>query len=254
MVILTERGPVIIDTGNEPADGEALVDFIGRGKYEALLVVLTHGHGDHIFGRPAFGGGCVEVVATRAACEAIRRQRDVYARRFGSPPGPSALIAPTMTFEGRLMIVCGDCSVELFATPGHSPDGLCVYVPEKKTLICGDTVVTAIPVAINDGDGRRLESSIRRLLDYDAELLIPGHGPALRGRREIREWLRFIAHYLAAVREGVRRVLADGGSVDDALRDLPFDDLIGSRLAKDRYKMERRHHDVIKKVFSEEVL
>ena len=252
VVLLTRRGGWAIDAGNEAADGRAIRDLLARQAGRADRLILTHGHGDHIYGCEALGAG--EIIATVHAPEVIRCQAPAWARRFGGTEqeAPDHLPRPTLLFEGRVVLEEGDCTLELFATPGHSADGLSVWVAQRRLLVCGDTVVTAIPPAIGDGDSRELERSLRLLLTFDAETLVSGHGPPLRGRAAIRHWIETTIGYLGAVRQRVRGALARGATDDCVVGAAPYDDLIGTRLPKDRFGMERRHANVVAKVAKEE--
>lgn len=257
VVVVTQRGAVVVDTGNEPADGRELTEFVRERGLPLAFVILTHGHGDHIFGWPAIGQA--EVIATRGCQDVIAHQRPLFERRFGRPPGPADLPAPTFLVDGVLEIDCGDCRLELMPTPGHSPDSQSIWIPERQTLICGDTVVTAIPVAINEGDSRELEASVDLLAGFDASLLVGGHGEPLRGNGEVREWLSFQATYLREIRRRVRVTLEESGpDAPDFERRLldacPMDELLESRFDEARYKMPERHANVVRKIAREEAV
>ena len=68
---------------------------------------------------------------------------------------------------------------ELLETPGHTPGSICLYWPEEKTLLAGDTLFrmgygrTDLP----GGDMRQLIASLERLftLPFDVRVY-PGHG------------------------------------------------------------------------------
>ena len=255
VLIVTQRGAIVVDAGNEPADGRQIVEFMSERGLAPAFLILTHGHGDHIFGFPAFGS--IDVIASVQCSEVIGEQRELFERRFGRPTVAGDLPEPTISVEGRLLIDCYDCTLELFPTPGHSRDSLCVYVPERKTLLCGDTVVTAIPVAINNGDGRELEQSVHRVAQHDAELLVAGHGRPIWGRRDIADWLEFQRSYLHEIRDRVRAVCSaakrSGANLEaETLRATPFEELIGDRLPRAQYEMEQRHENVVKKILQEE--
>ncbi len=252
VLLVSRRGAWAIDAGNEPADGEAIRGLAAAMGLRADRLILTHGHGDHVFGCEALGAA--EIVATVRAPAVIRAQAPAWVRRFGGTEVEAAarLPRPTVLFDGRLMLDGGDCTLELFATPGHSADGLCVWVPERRLLVCGDTVVTAIPPAIGNGDSRELERSLGLLLGFEAETLLCGHGPPLRGRAAIRGWLEAMIGYLRAVRERVRGALARGAGAEALAAAAPYDELIGTRLPKDRFGMERRHANVVTRIAEEE--
>jgi cyclase len=189
-----------IDTGNGPEDGEAMVDFIRtRGRTPDWLA-LTHSHGDHVQGGPAFQGATIFGHAKLAdALEAS------IARRAASAGVPieqlrAATPFPAVSLEGVARLDLGGRHVRLFGTPGHSHDSLCAFLEEDGVLFGGDTAVTGIVPAFTSGSSTEMEASLRVLATLPAEVLIPGHGPVLRGRERVRSWLTWMANYLAAVR------------------------------------------------------
>ena len=79
--------------------------------------------------------------------------------------------------------------------PGHSPGHLAFWWAEMKVLFAGDAIVTWPPLELG-WPGFLLNpslhrESIRRLAEFDAELLCSGHGdPILSGAsKQIREAL-----------------------------------------------------------------
>jgi len=157
-------------------------------------------------------------------------------------------------FETRAELDLGDKHVQLFATPGHSEDGVCALVVEDRVLFAGDTVVTGIVPAFGDGDSRVLERTLYRLASLDIEVLVSGHGPVMRGHDVIRRWLTDTAAYLAEVRYLVRQGLARGQSldgIDDILEAIPFERIVGERLPRDAHNMTKRHANVVAKIVQE---
>jgi glyoxylase-like metal-dependent hydrolase (beta-lactamase superfamily II) len=63
------------------------------------------------------------------------------------------------------------------ATPGHSPDSVCLLM--GRTLFTGDTVLGEGSVFISPDEGSlgAYLDSLRRLRELDLEVLCPGHGP-----------------------------------------------------------------------------
>jgi endoribonuclease LACTB2 len=100
-------------------------------------------------------------------------------------------------------------------TPGHAPDHLCYYLEEEKAIFTGDVVLGAGTTVIPDdtGDLGQYMTSLRRLLELEAELIYPAHGPVIRDAQgKIRE---YIAHrelreqqVLEALREGPLPVMS----------------------------------------------
>jgi glyoxylase-like metal-dependent hydrolase (beta-lactamase superfamily II) len=76
------------------------------------------------------------------------------------------------------------------ATPGHSPDSVCLLVGEA--CFTGDTVLGTGSVFIAPGEGSLSAylDSLRRLRELDLEVLCPGHGPYVRDpHRKLDEYI-----------------------------------------------------------------
>jgi cyclase len=248
-IVFGDRAVLAIDTGNSPEDGQAMVEFIRAQGREPDWLLLTHGHGDHVGGGPAFGN-CL-VFAHHDASDTIRRTV-LRERREGSADTADAGVPwPAVTFAGDLRLDLGGRHVRCFHTPGHSADSICAYVEEDRVLFGGDTAVTGIVPAFGDGDSRLLEATLRRLAGVPAEILVAGHGPVLRGRNRIHDWLLWMAGYLAAVRDYVERAHQSGVTEEAIVQSLDFGRFIGGRLPPERHGMLRRHQNTARAMLRE---
>lgn len=158
---------------------EGVCDWLVRQKIDLRLLLLTHGHIDHIQD--------VAKIKERFACPiGVHRdsapmisQRDFF-RDFGfqlevEPVEPDFLIAATPSREFLGM------EFEVLEVPGHCPGSLCFYSRANELLIGGD-VLFAGGVGRWDlpgGDGELLFSGIREKLYSLGEnvTVLPGHGP-----------------------------------------------------------------------------
>jgi cyclase len=194
--IAGERAVLAVDAGLDRDEGEA-VAAVARGfGPRAILLCLTHAHSDHAYGGGAFAGG--EIIAHALAADALRADLAARAAAAAQPP-MSKVAEPTIRFTGDLQVDLGGRLVDLLETPGHAPGAVCVFVPDAGVLFGGDTIVTSIPPSFSDGDANVLERSLRVLARLDAGVVVPGHGPLLRGHAVVRDRLTSIADYLAAV-------------------------------------------------------
>jgi glyoxylase-like metal-dependent hydrolase (beta-lactamase superfamily II) len=106
-------------------------------------------------------------------------------------------------------------SVDVMATPGHTDDSLCLYVPRDGTLLTGDTILGEGTSLIAWPDGRLgpYLTSLQRIRDLAAAglalTLLPGHGPLVAGGLEALDNL--IAHRTKRL-EQVESVLNQGAS------------------------------------------
>jgi glyoxylase-like metal-dependent hydrolase (beta-lactamase superfamily II) len=251
-IIVGTRAVWAIDAGTHPHEGQEMADFIRGLNRPADRLIYTHGHGDHALGSAAFHGA--EIVAHRLMPVEARRLLPILAPRAGKTVEElAARIAwPTITFSDELTLDLGDRHLHLFPTPGHSQDGVSVYLEEEKLLVAGDAVVTGIVPAIGDGDSRILETTLQRLLDLEIETLVPGHGPVVYGQDRARDWLRWLADYLRGVRESVRAALDQGESPDTVADHIDYDRFVGNQLPRDRHTMPTRHRNTVQKIVEEE--
>jgi glyoxylase-like metal-dependent hydrolase (beta-lactamase superfamily II) len=93
---------------------------------------------------------------------------------------------PTITFDERLAIDGGDLTLELFATPGHKPDHVSVWIPEIGTLLAGDAAESPFPFVESGAALPDLRGSLERMAALRPTAALYCHapldaGPALLG-------------------------------------------------------------------------
>jgi cyclase len=252
-IVFGQRMALAIDAGHEPEEGQAMAAFIRERGMTPDRLALTHGHGDHVLGGGALAGG--EVFAHAATPGVIRRHLPGWAERAGLSPDEmrARLPLPTITFTDELQIDLGGRAARLFPAPGHSEDGVCVFLEEERILFAGDSVVTGIVPAIGDGDSRTLEESLRRLAGMEIEQVVAGHGPVLRGADRVREWIGWLAEYLAGIRAAVWTGLDRGEEPTRVAEAVKFRAHVGNRLPEERHGMPRRHRNTVEKIVAEVV-
>lgn len=250
-IVVGDRAALAIDCSNYEDEGQAMADFIVEKGFEPNRLVLTHGHGDHIWGGKPLKTG--DVFAHHLTPCVMERQVPQALKRRDEPEDVirAEMPWPTVTYRDELWIDLGGKTVWMFPSPGHSEDGVSVYVVEDKLLFSGDSVVTGIVAAIGDGDSRILEQSLHKLMDLDIETLVPGHGETLHGKERVQDWLQWQAGYLAAVRDRLQAELTAGKDVEAATEAVDFETYIGDRLPMDRNGMPKRHRNTVDKIAEE---
>ena len=253
-VVIGDRIALAIDGSNYEDEGQAMANFI-RGKgFEPNRMMLTHGHGDHIWGGKPLSGG--EVFGHHLTPEVMEGQvaRAAEKRKITEDEVRAEMPWPTVTFQDELWLDLGGKTILGFPTPGHSRDGISLYVVEDRLLFAGVSVVNSIVAAIGDGDSRILEKSLHKLLTIDIEVLVPGHGDTIHGKESVKDWLTWQAGYLAGVRERVQKELGAGKDAEEAAVAVDFDTYIGDRLLVDRNQMPMRHRNTVDKIVEEEMV
>ena len=149
----------LIDSGLGPDQIEPILRQLDK----PVHLILTHSHWDHIWGAEAIPG---EIYAHRNyALEVSPRMLKKF-KRYRR--GVTYLVDPTVLVDESLRVE----RLELFATPGHTLDGLSIWDPVDKALFVGDLVFIKYR---NEDIGREHLASLHKLLDLPFDYLIPGH-------------------------------------------------------------------------------
>src|SRR5262245_13398569 len=163
-------------------------------------LINTHHHLDHTGGNRFFRD--VTIVATEKCREALapgfppvpilQRFMPRFAREF-----PMLKVAlPVVTFESRMAIRDGDREIQLWhpGAQAHTAGDATVFLPKERVLFGGDLAFHYVtPLACQGHVGNWIKAA-DRLLGYDAEVIVPGHGPigAKSDLRQMRDYLALV--------------------------------------------------------------
>jgi hydroxyacylglutathione hydrolase len=151
-LLFGERSALLVDTGAQKADvagavGQVLEHWSARhgGATVALVVVHSHGHGDHIAGDAQFAGraNTTLVAASAAALTAF----------FGLNGWPDR--SASYNLSGRV--------IDVIPIPGHEPASIALYDRRTGLLLTGDTLY---PGRLYVRDGPAFAASIQRLVAF----------------------------------------------------------------------------------------
>ncbi len=169
---------LLIDPGDDPMRCLQAVKKSGR---KLTDIACTHGHFDHVI-------GAYHIRSLTGARIAIH-SADAYMLRDGKaalcteetgldhfvPCDPDILLDE---LPGGVYAPCG-LPLRVLHTPGHTPGGVCLYLPEQNLLFSGDTI-------FEYGFGRTdfehgslpdMKESLRMLFQLPGETqILPGHG------------------------------------------------------------------------------
>jgi glyoxylase-like metal-dependent hydrolase (beta-lactamase superfamily II) len=166
------RHAFVIDTFLGPKSMDIVKKRLARAlRDKPAVVVNTHFHWDHVWGNCAFPGS--PVVAHESCRAKIGRVGEKELKAHGSmQQGNVKLVLPNCTFTDRL--VYEDDEVELFRSPGHSPDSISVHDRRDRVLLVGDNVEEPLPYLYST-DLAAYERTLESYLSLGAQRIIAGH-------------------------------------------------------------------------------
>lgn len=188
-------------------------------------LVLTHYHAVRVLGASAFGARRIVTTDSTAALIEERGEQDWASeqgrmpRLFEGAETIPGLTRPTDTFAEEMRIDLGNRVVELrHLGRGHTSGDLVVWLPEERICFAGDLVEARAAPYMGDahiGDWRG--STLDRVAALDAQQMVGGRGPVVRGAA-VRQAIDDTRAFLSAVLEGTRQVREGGGTPREAYR------------------------------------
>ncbi len=200
-------------------------------------LVNTHANGDHTYGNQLVESA--RIVASLACREEMERRPPEsfieFARNWRDHGESGALVnelmgrkfnfdgikntLPTKTFDQELTLTVGDKLVELINVgPAHTRGDVVVHVPGDRTVFTGDIVFVEGHPIIWAGPVENWLKACDRILGWDVETVVPGHGP-ICGKEGVRE----LRTYLATLRDAAFARFNTGMGWADAAEEIVVD-------------------------------
>lgn len=165
----------LCDTAFGSGPMEAVKEYMsGHGAGKPLVVLNSHFHWDHVWGNCAFDGA---TIIAHEKCRAIMQERgEAELERFAEAKrGEVRLVYPTVTFSDKISFP--DDGIEIFHTPGHTPDSVSCLDTVDNVLLAGDNIEAPLPCLLGDGldDLDAYAATLRRYLDLRPGRFVSGH-------------------------------------------------------------------------------
>lgn len=221
--ILGRDAVILVDPLIAPAPARLIEQAVrARTSAPVRFVVLTHHHTDHALGSSWFARQGAAVIAHRACAERMAAEHPGLIAERRAKPELRELFAdaeptrPSVTFDESLTLRVDDLEVEVWH-PGwvHTPGDAFLYVPAERVAICGDLLFNGYHYNYEDASPTGVRKGLEALRALDAEVFVPGHGPAAGAEAISRQ-----ADYHDTVEQIVRetRDAVDEGAVIEAIR------------------------------------
>ena len=162
-------------------------------------LVLTHYHGDHIFGLKAFKDVCIlssETTSKIMLNDETKTRYSAFIKELakeGSIGEGIEYILPSLLFNNSIKIQDEDLYIEIFHTGGHTAGSSFISFPHEKVVFAGDLIFeNTFPYA---GDPtcnpELLIKALEKMQNIKADVYVPGHGPILKGASALDRHIKF---------------------------------------------------------------
>jgi len=123
-------------------------------------------------------------------------------------------VVPNVSFEKELNIDLGNRPVEIrFLGRGNTAGDAVVYLPNEKLLITGDLVDHPVPYLFG-GFPLDQVNTLQALTQFDANIIVPGHGDVLHDMSYIHQMIDFLKAVNTAIEKEV-----NGGKTAEEVKD-----------------------------------
>jgi glyoxylase-like metal-dependent hydrolase (beta-lactamase superfamily II) len=174
-------GFTLVDTTLGGAADDLIAAASAEGG-EIVRIALTHGHSDHAGSLDALKaklGSRVEVLLGDLDARIHAGERVVEGKLRGSWPSKVQTRPDTRLFGGERV-----GSLEVIASPGHTPGHVAFLDVRDQTLIAGvpNRLLQPFPLAaMGTQDREQVVDSAQAALTLEPAVLVTGHGPPVRG-------------------------------------------------------------------------
>lgn len=225
--VVTPAGVVVIDALASPGEGRVLMRTIRTvTRAPVRYLVLTHHHPDHTFGAIVFKRAGARVIAhpdrrTLANIDGDDRLASDWTGVMGLEQmrGFAYADTPDIPVRRDTMLVVGGRRIEIVRPgPAHTAGDLMVWLPNERVLFAGDVLVEDGVSMMVDGSSAAMLGALSRIDALDPRAAVPGHGRLATHPATLVATTRC---YVLALRDTMRRAVADGVRMGLALDQLP---------------------------------
>jgi glyoxylase-like metal-dependent hydrolase (beta-lactamase superfamily II) len=220
--VITKDDVVVFDALSSYKLGKELLESIRSiTKKPIKYVVISHYHTDHFYGLKAFKDAGAIVIAHPWSYQYLsseESQNMLKARRqlLSKHMEGTELIRPDITTSESLTIHTGGESFEIHHwCRAHTNGDIVMYIPSRRILFAGDLVFGGRVPFLGSGNSKTWIDCLDRIMQIKPLLLLPGHGPYLKGEEAIQKQVLWTRQYIQDIRSVVKKLYEQGLNIQE---------------------------------------
>jgi cyclase len=151
-------------------------------------------------------------------------------------------VYPTLLYEDHLTLYHGGREFRFMSVTGDAEGTTALFLPKEKVLITGDAI--SYPIPYTAPPPSRQTKSLRALAQLDADVIIPGHGPAFHDK----DFLNLEIELLETATRGVHEALQKGALTLDEVQKTVTADELREKFAHGDPDLETRYRARVKEL------
>lgn len=202
---------VLVDTCSTARRTALFLDEVrARSSAPPMALINTHHHPDHTYGN--YQAPEATPVVGHVLCRDEVLAAGLEATKVITQPdyGDLEVRPPDFTFSERMTLHLDEIPIDLeYVGPAHTSNDVTVWLPEQRVVFAGDLAFAGGQPFLLEGSVAGFPKALDAIRRLDAQALVPGHGPVVRGA-DVGRLLDDLTAYVAFVAEIAREGRAKG--------------------------------------------
>jgi cyclase len=186
-IILTQEGIVLIDSGHNPPDSQAILKAVKQLTSQPIrFLINTEPHGDHTTGHFLFSPPAI-IIAHEGATDSMKKAYNPQRNEKLMADYPDMresfkgfkMITPQIEYRDKMTLNVGERTFELYYLKNvHSEADTAIWLPRERVIF--SAAVAGVKRFSNLRPSVQIEdmiSAMKMMKSLNPEIVVPGHGP-----------------------------------------------------------------------------
>ena len=224
-IILTQEAVVLIDSGHNPPDSQAILKAVRQLTPQPIrFLINTEPHGDHTTGHFLFSPPAI-IIAHEGATDSMKKAYNPQRNEKLMADYPDMresfkgfkMITPQIEYRDKMTLNVGEKTFELYYLKNvHSEADTAIWLPKERVIF--SAAVAGVKRFSNLRPSVQIEdmiSAMKMMKSLNPEIVVPGHGPP--GTTKIFD---DSIQYYTLLLERVGKMAKEGKSLDSIKKEL----------------------------------